>query len=43
MEDEMVRAVQGFWIEINRVPLAACQTIRAEAKIWPFENRFWLI
>ena len=23
--------------------LAACRTIRAEAKIWPFENRSWLI
>ena len=24
-------------------PLAACRTIRTEAKSWPFENRFWLI
>ena len=24
-------------------PLAACRTIRTEAKSWSFENRFWLI
>ena len=28
---------------LNLMALAACRTIRAEAKDWPFENRFWLI
>jgi class 3 adenylate cyclase len=28
---------------VHVTQLAACRTIRAEAKIWPFENRFWLI